>query len=218
MAAGLILPFVLIGALNKGFPDYLEAAAAGSGQIRASVAIAIVGSALTLFIGVTMFPVLKSHSLRAAVWFLAVCSVSCALDLAHNATVLTMLSAAERLVAAGAGDDTVYRASGLAAASLRRSVHIMQLAAIAGWMISFYFSVFRFRLTPRIVSALGIAGVISQFTGVTAMMLLGYPTIGVMAMALAPIHAAAAVYLIVKGFPERNEQADELSDQTGARK
>lgn len=201
MTAGLILPFVLIGALNKGYPDYLQAAAAGGAQIRAAVVIAIVGTALTLFIGVTMFSALKQHSLRAAVWFVAVCVVSCSLDLGHNATVLSMLAASERFAQAAAGDDTVYRAFGLAASSIRRSVHIMQLVAIALWMMSFYISLFRFRLTPRIVSALGIAGVVSQFTGVPAMMLLGYPTIDVMAMALAPIHATAAVYLIVKGFP-----------------
>lgn len=200
MATGLILPFVLIGALNKGYPDYLEAAAASSGQIRASIAITFVGTALTLFIGVTTFPVLKAYSLRAAVWFAGVCAISCALDLLQSAAVLSMLSASERFAQATAGDDTIYRAFGLVAASIRRSVHVMQLVAIAGWMMSFYVSLFRFRLTPRIISVLGIAGVASQFTGVPAMMLSGYPTIDLMAMALAPIHIAAAVYLIVRGF------------------
>lgn len=202
MATGLILPFVLIRALNLGYPDYLQAAGADSGQIRASVLITIVGLALTLFIGATMFPVLKSFSLGAGVWFVAVCAVSAALDLMHNAAVLSMLSASERFGQAAVGDEAIYRAGGLAAASFRRSIHIMQLVAIAGWMMSFYVSLFRFRLTPRIVSGLGFTGVISQFTGVTVMTLLGYPMVGVMAMVLAPIHALAAAYLIVKGFRE----------------
>lgn len=208
MATALILPFVLIGSIVKGYPDYLEATAAASGQVRLGIVVGFVGMAFTLFLGVSMFPILKEHSRRAALWFLAVCAVSCTLDLVHNGTVLSMLAASERFVAAGGGDDAIYRAWAITAASMRRSIHVMQLVAIALWMMSFYVANFRFRLTPRPLSALGIAGVASQFTGVTAMMLLGYPTIGFLAMILAPIHAATAIWLIVKGFPGSKTSVD----------
>ncbi|MFN0139313.1 MAG: DUF4386 domain-containing protein [Pyrinomonadaceae bacterium] len=207
MATALILPFVLIGSIVKGYPDYLESAAAASGQVRLGIVVGFVGMAFTLYLGVSMFPILKEHSRRAALWFLAVCVVSCTLDLVHNGTVLSMLSASERFAAAGGRDDAIYRAWGITAASMRRSVHVMQLVAIAAWMMSFYVANCRFRLTPRLFSVLGIGGVASQFTGVTAMMLLGYPTIGFLAMILAPIHAATAIWLIVKGFPRNSTSA-----------
>jgi hypothetical protein len=38
-----------------------------------------------------------------------------------------------------------------------------------------------------------------DFTGVTAMMFLGYPALGYLAMRLDPIHAATAIWLIVNG-------------------
>ncbi|MGB7207346.1 MAG: DUF4386 domain-containing protein [Pyrinomonadaceae bacterium] len=200
MACALILPFVLMRALNGGYPDFLEAAAASGGQIRAGMALAFFGAALTLLLGIKMFPVLKQYSRGAALWFLGICAISCALDAVHNGTVLSMLSVSERFTNSGGGDAAVYQAWGAAAASTRRSAHLVQLVAIGAWMMTFYISLWRFRLVPRPLSVIGIIGVASQFTGVTAMMFLGYPQLGFLAMPLAPIHAATAIWLIVKGF------------------
>lgn len=211
MASALIFPFVLFRALNGGYPNFLEAAAASGGQIRAGIALAFFGAGLTLFLGVKMFPVLKLYGRGAALWFFGVCAISCALDAVHSSTVLSMLSVSERFVAAGGGDAAVYHAWGAAAASIRRSAHVVQLVAIGAWMMTFYVLLWRFRLIPPPLSALGIAGVASQFTGVTAMMLLGYPQLGFLAMPLAPIHAATAIWLIVKGFPAFDDGESDLT-------
>lgn len=199
MACALIVPFVLMDAMVRGYPGFLEAGAVNSGWIRAGVAVAFLGSALTVFLAVRMLPILREYSLTAAVWFLAICIVSAALDAVHNASVISMLSVSERFTASGGGD-AIYQAWGAAAGSMRRSAHIVQLVAIGAWMMSFYISLWRFNLVPRALSTLGIIGVASQFTGVTAMMFLGYPALGYLAMPLAPIHAATAIWLIVKGF------------------
>ena len=76
MASALILPFVLMRALNGGYPDFLEAAAASGNQIRAGMALAFFGAALTLLLGIKMFPVLKQYSRGAALWFLGICAIS----------------------------------------------------------------------------------------------------------------------------------------------
>lgn len=201
MASALIFPFVLIGALQKGYPGFLETAAPGGTQIRFGVALGYVGAALTLTLGIRMFSVLRPYSFAAASAFLAVCLISSTLDAVHSASVLNMLSAGEQYFAASAGDNIdLFRAWGAMAAGMRRSAHIVQLIGIAGWMATFYVSLWRYRLVPRPLSALGILGVASQFTGVTLMMFLGYPVLGYLAMPLAPIHAATAVWLIVRGF------------------
>jgi len=205
LAFALILPFVLMRPIYGGYPGFLEAGAANSGGIRAAVAIAFLGSGLTILLAIKTLPVLREYSMSAAVWFLAICIVSAALDWVHNATVISMLSVSERFVASGGGD-AIYQAWGAAAASMRRSVHIVQLLAIAGWMMSFYLSLFRFKLVPRALAAIGILGVASQFTGVTAMMFLGYPQLSYLAMPLAPIHAATAIWLIAKGFPQPSSE------------
>ena len=201
MVCALIVPFVLMDAMVRGYPGFLESGAASSGRIRAGIAIAFLGSALTVFLAVKILPILREHSLTAAVWFLAICIVSAALDAVHNASVISMLSVSERFTASSGGD-AIYQAWGAAAGSMRRSAHVVQLVAIGAWMISFYISLWRFKLIPRALSTLGFIGVAAQFIGVTAMMFLGYPPISYLAMPLAPIHAATAIWLIVKGFPE----------------
>ena len=209
MASALIFPFVLMRALVEGYPSFLDSAAPSGGQIRAGVALSFLGAAITLAIGVWMFPVLRPYGKRAALWFLAVCTISCALDAVHNSTVLSMLAASERFTGSTGTDSAVYQAWGAAAASARRSAHILQLAFIGMWMMSLYVLLWRFRLVPRIVSTLGIIGVASQICGVTLMMFLGYPPIGFLAMPLAPIHAATAIWLIAKGFPSPVEATAE---------
>ncbi len=207
MASALIFPFVLIGA--KGYPDFLESSAANAIQIRTGMALGFVGAALTVTLGVWMFPVLRAYGKRAALWLLAVCTISAALDAVHNASVMSMLSVSEKFVASGGADSALYQAWGAMAASMRRSAHVVQLLAIGAWMMTFYVSLWRFRLIPRPLSALGILGVVSQFTGVTAMMFLGYPSLGYLAMPLAPIHAVTAIWLIAKGLPD-DEPVSEL--------
>src|SRR4051794_10834423 len=80
MASALIVPFLLIDKLTKGYPAYLDAAAGSSVSVRSGVAVAVLGAALTLLLGVWSLPVLMKYSRGAAVWFLGVCLVSCALD------------------------------------------------------------------------------------------------------------------------------------------
>ena len=199
MTCALIVPFVLMDPIVRGYPAFLETAAASSGRIRVGVGVAFIGAALTVYLSVRILPVIRKYSLTVAVWFLAICIVSAALDAVHNASVISMLSVSERFTTSGGGDPH-YQAWGAAAGSMRRSAHVVQLVAIGTWMMSFYISLWRFKLVPRILSTLGIVGVISQFTGVTAMMFLGLPSITYLAMPLAPIHAATGIWLIAKGF------------------
>jgi hypothetical protein len=211
MASALVFPFVLMRGLNGGYPDFLEAAAASGVQIRAGMGLAFIGAALTLLLGIKMFPVLRQYSRGAAVWFFGICVISCALDAVHNSTVLSMLSVSERFTNSGGADAAVYQAWGAAAASNRRSAHVVQLVAIGAWMMTFYISLLRFQLVPRFLAALGIVGVISQFTGVTLMMFLGNSPIGYLAMPLAPIHVATAIWLIVKGLTDVTDGDKEFS-------
>lgn len=200
MASALIVPFVLMDPLVKGYPAYLETAAASGANIRLAVALACFGLGLTLALGVWLYPVLRPYSKRAALWFLAVCAVSAGLDAVHNGSVMSMLAVGEKFAASAGADSALYQSWAAAAGSMRRSAHIVQLFAIGAWMATFYISLWRFRLVPRPLSTLGLIGVASQFTGVTAMMFLGFSPIGYLAMPLAPIHAATAIWLVVKGF------------------
>ena len=152
MAAGLILSFVLMDAVRKGYPSFLETAAASGTTVRAGVAFSVLGAGLTLAIGIAMFRVLEARSRPLAILFLAVCAISSTLDLVHGATILSMLSAAEQFTAAAGSDTALYHAWGIAAASMRRSAHIAQLIGIGAWIFVLYYSFLRHGLIPRPLS------------------------------------------------------------------
>jgi Domain of unknown function (DUF4386) len=204
LAAGLMVPFILLHSLTTGSPAFLTAAAESSFQIRSAVLIAFAGGALTVSLGITALPVFRLYSNATALWFLVICAVSFTLDVVHNAAVMSMLSLSQQYVSGGAAEPVLYETLGAAVSSTRRWAHFTQLVAIGGWVFVFYSSLLRFRLIPRVLAVLGLVGIVLQFTGVTLMMFLGYRIIGEMAMPLLPIQIAVVVWLMVKGFDERH--------------
>jgi hypothetical protein len=208
LAAGLMLPFILIGSLVQGSPGFLTAAAESAFQIRAAVLIAFVGGALTVSLGILALPVIRQYSNAMALWFLAVCVISCTLDAVHNSTVMSMLSLSQEYASGGMAEPELYQSLGAMATSTRRWAHLSQLVAIGAWIFVFYISLLRFALIPRALAALGVIGIALQFTGVTLMMWLGSRVIGEMAMPMLPIQIAVAVWLITKGFKEGRRPVD----------
>ncbi len=200
MATGLILSFVLTDAVRRGYPSFLETAASSGAIIRAGVVVSVLGAVLTVAIGIWMFQWLEGRSRTLALAFVAVCAISSALDLVHAATILSMLSVSEQYTAAAGVDTALYHAWAIGAASMRRSVHIVQLVGIGAWIFTFYYSLLRHQLVPRPLALLGIAGIMGQFIGVTLMMFLGNSPITYLAMPLAPIHAITAIWIIVRGI------------------
>lgn len=210
LASALTLPFILSKPITTGSPAFLTAVAEHSSQIRFSVLLSFVGAGLTVYLGIAAFHVFRLYSQSAALLFLVVCAISCTLDLVQAGTIMSMLSMSNNFVASGAADSELYNIVGSAVAAARRSAHSTQLLAIGAWMFVFYISIFRFRLIPRVLAAFGLIGVISQFTGVTLMMFLGYRAIGEMAMPLLPIQITVAIWLIIKGFSKPNAEAAAL--------
>jgi Domain of unknown function (DUF4386) len=203
LAAALTLPFILSKPITFGSPAFLTAVTEHSFQIRSAVLLSFVGSALTVYLGITAFQVLRLYSKSAALLFVVVCAVSCTLDVVQAGTIMSMLSISNEFVTSSdATDSHLYQMVGAAVASTRRSAHYTQLLAIGAWLFVFYISLFRFKLVPRVLAFFGIIGVALQFVGVTLMMFLGYRSIGEMAMPLLPIQITVAVWLIIKGFKQ----------------
>ncbi len=199
LIAALTLPFILSKPITFGSPAFLTAVAAHSFQIRSAVLLSFVGSALTVYLGISAFQVFRLYSKSAALLFVVVCAISCTLDIIQAGTIMSMQAISNEFVTSGTAN-SLYQVVGAAVSSARRSAHITQLLAIGAWMFVFYISLLRFRLIPRVLAVIGVIGVVLQFIGVTLMMLLGYRSIGQMAMPLLPIEITVAVWLIIKGF------------------
>lgn len=69
MASALILPFVLYGALAKGYPSFMDTVVENAAYVRAGVLVSFFGAGLTLALGTFMLPVLRRHSPAAAILF-----------------------------------------------------------------------------------------------------------------------------------------------------
>jgi hypothetical protein len=195
-----------------GSPAFLTAVAEHSFQIRSAVLLSFLGSALTVYLGITVFQPLQHYSKPAALLFLVVCAVSCTLDVLQASTILSMLSISNAFLTSGAANPELYQGMGAVVASARRSAHSTQLLAIGAWMFVFYGSLLRFKLIPPLLGVLGVIGVTLQFIGVTVMMFLGYRSIGEMAMPLLPIQITVAVWLILKGFNDPSQEHAAVSD------
>ena len=204
LACGLMLPFILWNPLIRGAPAFLSDASAKAGQIRAGVFLSFVGAGLTLAIGINAFPIFRRYSYTLALWFLAACLISCTLDAVQNATVMSMLSLSVEYAKASPVDVGLFQGLGKVTALTRRWVHYTQLLGFGAWIFLFYLSLLRSALMPRLLAGLGVIGILLQFTGVTLFGFLGYGSVMQMAMPMFPIHVAAGLWLIVKGFKEGN--------------
>src|SRR4051794_10657727 len=212
LTAALTLPFILSKPITLGSPAFLTAVAAHSFQIRSAVLLSFVGSALTVYLGITAFQVFRLYSKSTALLFVVVCAVSCTLDVVQAGTIMSMLSISNEFITSGAADSELYQVVGAAVASTRRSAHMTQLLAIGAWMFVFYISLLRFKLVPRLLAVSGVIGITLQFIGVTVMMFLGYRSIGELAMPLLPIQITVAVWLIIKGFNDPTVMPASISD------
>jgi hypothetical protein len=201
-AAGLTLPFILLGPGVVGSSVFLTAAAEHAVQVRAAVSIAFLGAVLTVGVGLASLPALRRHSRTAALGLLVACTISAALDAVHNASVMSMLSLSQRYVDAGPGESGTYLGLAAVVASARRWAHYTQLVAVGAWIFVFYASMWRFRLIPHALAAFGLVGIALQFTGVTLPAFWGYTQEPRLAMPLAPIHLLVAGWLIARGFAD----------------
>jgi hypothetical protein len=183
-------------------PTLLEAAAAGSVQIRAAVLLSFAGGALAIAIALTAWPVFRRHSPTLALAYVVACAVSCSLDAVHNSAVMAVLSLSQRFAEASAPNLELYQLLSAMAASARKWAHYSQLAGFGAWIFLFYALLWRCALVPRTLAGLGLAGILLQFAGVTLPRFAGYPSVMQLAMPLGPIHLATAVWLIAKGFGE----------------
>ena len=200
---GLMLPFILVNPVIAS-PGYLENAAANPGLVRASMFLSFVSGLVTVGIAITAFPIFRRYSERLALWFVALSVVSFSLQAVENGTLLSTLSLSQEYAKRGAANGELFRVLSVVVGSARKWAHYLQLLVVVSWMFLLYGVLYRFRLVPRVLCALGLVGTLLQICSVTLRGLLGYPPAFVFAMPLAPIHFALTVWLMAKGFDDRN--------------
>lgn len=197
--AGLIVPFVMLRALYAP-PGFLESAAHSATQVRWSLLLLLANGALTVAISLFAHPALRPSGrvladaliVLGAAWFI--------LQAVDNTHVRAMLALSQRsLESPGASRETL-EALGALAASTRRTAHYTVLLMVGTWMLAFYSAIWRARLVPSAVAALGVLAAALHVAGVSLPVLLGYPGQLMVAPGLAVSHGVLIVWLLAKGF------------------
>jgi hypothetical protein len=183
---------------------FLENAAGIAFQIKVAVFHLFANGAVTIGIAIAAFPVFREYSVRVALWFVAVSVIWFSMQAVDNAHILSMLSLSQQYAEGGASNAELFQTLGVVVRSTRRWVHYTELLVIDAWVFVLYSILYRFRLVPRILAAFGLITVIIHTTGITLPMFLGYPSVPLMGFSLALSHVALALWLLVKGFDERN--------------
>jgi hypothetical protein len=202
-AAALTVPFVLLDRVIRP-PGFLVNAAGIPGQVRAAVLLLFVGTAIAVGISIMALPVFRQCSSAMALWLLALAVAAFSLQAVDNGAILSMLSLSQEYAKADATKADLLQTLAIVVGSTRKWTHYTYLLVLGSWIFLLYSLLYRFRLVPRALAALGLIGSVGQITGVTLRGLLGYAPETRLAMPLAPLYIVTAVWLIAKGFDERH--------------
>lgn len=205
--AGLIVPFVLLHPLTGGAQDFLANAAASSFQIKAAVFLLFANCALTVGISVAAFRLFRKSSEAAALLMLAASVIMFSMQAVDNAHILSMLSLSQQYVQAG-GSPELFQALASVLGSTRKWVHYTELLTIDCWIFLLYIFLYRFPVVPRAISLFGLLTVLLHFTGIPLMGFLGYSLVTLMGVPMAASHLALALWLMAKGFEEREKKRE----------
>jgi hypothetical protein len=204
--AGLIVPFVLLDPAVK--TDYLSVDAGMAVTIKTAVFVLFANAAVTLGIAIAAFPVVRRYSLRAAILLIVVSTFWVVMQSVDNAHLLSMLSLSTRYSDAAGANTDLYNLLGSQVRSTRIWVHYTELLVIDVWMAVFYSLCFAYRLVPRAIGAIGLIAVVVHLFAIPMAMFIGYPNGGFLGASLAVSHVLVGSWLIAKGFPVVQADAD----------
>jgi hypothetical protein len=183
-------------------PGSLVNAAPHALEVGMSAVLGILAGAIGLAIAITVLPVFRQFSERIALAFVAMGTVALSLAAVENGTLMSLLSLSKAYAASGADPAAFEGLRGVVAAS-RNWAHFTHIAIGGVTLLVFYIALYRFRLVPRVLAAIGLVACALQITSVTR------PFFGgeVVFFLLAPLglaNLAVALWLMIKGFPDKS--------------
>lgn len=202
LAGGLMLPYILLQPALAA-PGFLENAAANAARIHAAVLLLLFSGAITIAVSLTGLPVFRRYGERLAALLVVLSGVNLALHAVESGALLSMLSLSQNFAERGGADALLFQGLSAMAGSTRRWAHFTHLLIVGSWIFTLFTVLWRSRAVPRSLAGLGMLASALQMTAVPLRALLGMEIVTAMAVPLAPIYVAVAVWLMYKGFDER---------------
>lgn len=206
LITGLITPYVMLRPL--GAPLSFNANdPSKSFQVRLSVMLLFVGGAITIAIAVAALPVFRQYGSALAIWIIALAIANFSLQCVENAAWMSLFNLSqdyEKVLPADAG---VYTMIAATTRSQWKWVHYTHLLVMVSWIFILFAMLWRSTLIPRVFAALGMLTALMQITGITLPQFIPYPSPASMAMGmpLGFVYLAVSVWLMLKGFEEREK-------------
>ena len=206
LITGLIPPYIMLRPLNAPL-SFNANDPANSFKVRLSVMLLFVGGAVTVAIAIAALPVFRQYTYALALWVLALAIANFSLQCIENAAWMSLFTLSQNYANVTATDVGVYTAVGAAVRSAWKWVHYTHLLVMVSWMFMLFVALWRSALVPRVLAALGMLTCLLQITGITLPQFIPYPSPypTAMGLPLGFVYLALSVWLMVKGFDERQK-------------
>jgi len=204
---GLLLTAMVLGLWNNfGFTapvfsaeGYLKTGAGMAPLFGVSVLLALCTSGLGLAATVIAWPLFRRVSPGLALAALMLTGVALATTVAEWASFMSLLSLSQQYAQHPGADPLQFDLLRGVVSAARNWIHYLDKIVSGASMLLTYLVLFRGRLVPRVISALGVPAALSQLVGVS-MVLFQRDLPLLMLAPLALVQLCLCLWLLARGF------------------
>lgn len=177
--------------------EFLSTTSEHSNQIIVSVLLSMLSGLATIVIATILLPIFKRHSSLLGYLYLAFCIVSFIAVMIDNVSVISMLELSNEYVANGS--DSSLNILETLVYQRHRWTHYFYLLLSCFPVFVLYFTLYRSKLVPRVISIFGIFAVALMFVE-EVLSIFGQGISMDMLLPMALVQLALPIYLLVKGL------------------
>jgi hypothetical protein len=180
-------------------PDYLRQVYPNSTQVVMGVLLEFIDAAAIAAVGILLFPILRKYNEAIALGYAGTRIIECLLLLVAGISALALIPLSQEYVQAGAPDASYFQELGTLLVAQSGLAFQIAMIALGLGSIPFCYLLYRSRLIPRAIAALGLIGYAALLIG---------GLLELFGLNLSMIHYAPGglfelifpIWLIVKGF------------------
>ena len=182
--------------------DFLANAAASAGIVRFGMLMTFVLGAMTIVASLAAFPIIKTHSQRLALAYVAMATIGFATLTADTVALRNLLALSLEFAKPGAPEELLQTLATIGRANWI-SAHYTNLTIAHATTFLLFVILFRFALVPRVLAALGMAAsALSTTTVASTLMAQPIPfSRGVMPMAVMTL--TLIIWLLFRGLADK---------------
>ena len=177
--------------------EFLSTTSENSNQIIVSVLLSMLSGLATIVIATILLPIFKRHSSLLGYLYLAFCIVSFIAIMLDNVSVISMLELSNEYVVSG-GDSSLNILETLVY-QRHRWTHYFYLLLSCFPVFVLYYTLYRSKLVPRVISGFGIFAVALMFVE-EVLSIFGQGISMDMLLPMALVQLTLPIYLLIKGL------------------